>query len=119
VSKGEGRVIASPSMSDDLKFKNPISCRVSAHSGSRKTSFCIRLLQNLDALRTEREFGGCIILCYFEKTAVLSCQKLPSKTTYHEGVPDKFGEEGCKSCLVILDNLLNDAYSKQVCNVFT
>jgi len=76
-----------------------------------------RVLQNLDALCTEREFGGGIIWCYSEKTAVPKSKQLPSNTTYQEGVPEIFGD--CKPRLVILDDLLNDVYSKQVCDLFT
>ena len=59
---------------DDVKFKHPFSSILIGPSGSRKTSLCIRLLQNLDDLCTEREFGGGIIFCYREKTAVSSLQ---------------------------------------------
>jgi len=105
-------------MSDDLKLKHPFSCIVSGPSGSGKTFFCIRLLQNFDVLCTEREFGGGIIWCYSGKTAVPSRQQLPSNTTYYKGVPENFGSGG-KTCLVIIDDLLNDVYSKQVCDLFT
>jgi len=48
---------------------------------------------------------------------------LPLNTTYHEGVPENFGGGGGggggKSCLVIIDDLLKDVYSKQVCDLFT
>jgi len=47
-----------------------ISCLVSCPSGSGKSSFCIRFLQNLDALCSERNFEGGVIWCYSEKTAV-------------------------------------------------
>jgi len=40
-------------------------------------------------------------------------------TTYHEGVRVNFGEGGGKPCFVILDDLLNEVYSKQVCDLFT
>ena len=95
---------------------------MSGPSGSGKTSFCIRLLQNLAALCTEREFGGGKIWCYSETTAFHLGQHLPSNTTCHEGVAENFGGGGggCgKRCLVILDYLLNDVYSKQVCDLFT
>jgi len=44
---------------------------------------------------------------------------LPSSATYHEGVPENFGGAGGdRPRLVILDDLLNDVYSKQVCDCF-
>jgi len=103
---------------DNIKFNHPFSGIVSGPSKSGKTSFCIRLLQNLDALCTEREIGGGIIWCYSEKTAVPERQQLPSNTIYHEGVPENFVGGSGKPRLVILDDLLNDIYSKQVCSMF-
>jgi len=55
---------------DDLEYKHAFSCLVSGSSKSGKTSFCIRLLQNLAGLCTDREFVGGIVWCYSEKTAV-------------------------------------------------
>jgi len=46
----ESRVTARPSMGDDLKFKHRFSCLVSRPSGSDKSSFYIRFLQNLEEL---------------------------------------------------------------------
>jgi len=91
---------------------------VCGSSKSGKTSFCIRLLENLDAPCTEREFGGGIIWCYSEKPAVPQRQQLPSNITYHEGVPENVAGDG-EPCLVIPDDLLNDVNSKQVCDMIT
>jgi len=105
---------------DDLKFRHPFLCIVSGRSKSGKTSFCIRLLQNLDALCSERELDGGIVWCNSEETAVPKRQQLPTNTTYDEGVPEKFYDGvGGKPRLVILDDLLHDVYSKQVCTLFT
>ena len=90
---------------------------MSGPRGSGKASFYLRLLQKLAAICTEREFGGGIVWCYSEKTAVPKRRLLPSNITYQEGVPEKFG--GDKPRLVILDDLLNDVYSKQVGYLFT
>ena len=90
---------------DDLKFKYPFSCTVIGPIGSGKTSFCIRLLHNLDSPCTEREFSSGIIWCYNEKNAVPKRRQLPSHTTYHESVPENFDGGGGKPCLVILDDL--------------
>jgi len=74
-------------MSDgDLKFKHRFSCLVDVTSGSGKMTFCILLLQRLDPLCNEREFGCGIIWCYSEYTAVPKSQRLPANTIYHEGV---------------------------------
>jgi len=102
----------------DLKFKHSFPCILSGPSKSDKTSFCLRLLQKLESLCTESEFGGGIIWCYSEKTAAPKSEQLPSNTTYHEGVPEKF-VGGSNPRLVILDDLLNHVYSKQVWDMFT
>jgi len=108
-------------MSDDLKFKHPFTCILSGPSSSGKSSFCIRFLQNLDALCTERDFDGGVIWCYSEKTAVPSPTILPKKKNirFNEGVPADFDNARDRPCLVILDDLLNDVYSKQVCDLYT
>jgi len=108
-------------MSDDLKFKHPFTCIISGPSGSGKSSFCVRFLQNLDALCTERDFHGGVIWCYSENTAVPSPTELPKKSDVHfnEGVPKDFQNARGRPCLVILDDLLIDVNSKQVCDLFT
>jgi len=108
-------------MSDDPIFKHPFSFIMSGTSGSSKTSFCIHLLQNLDALCTGREFASGIIWCLSEKTAVPERQQFRCKNVkYNEGVPESFGGGGGgKPCLVMLGDMLNDVYSKQLCDLFT
>jgi len=80
------------SRSDDLKLKDPFTCILSGPSSSGKSSFCIRFLQNLDALCTERDVDGGVIWCYSEKTAVPSPAVLPKKRDirFNEGVPADF-----------------------------
>ena len=83
-------------------------------------AFCVRFLQNLDALCTERDFDGGVIRCYSEKTAVPSPIELPKRDVYfNKGVPTDFENARGRPCLVILDDLLNDVYSTQVCDLFT
>jgi hypothetical protein len=61
---GRGSVIKDCSCSEqDLKFKHPFTCIISRPTGSGKSSFCIRLLQNLDALSTGPDFRGGIVWC--------------------------------------------------------
>jgi len=107
-------------MSDCLNCKHSFTCIISGPSGCGKSSFCVRFLQNLDALCTERYFDGGVIWCYSEKTAVPSPIQLPkSDVHFNEGVPTDFENARGRPCLVILDDLLNDVYSKQVCDLFT
>ena len=54
--------------------------------------------------------------CYGKKRAVLS--HLPINIRIHEGVPEDFGITNGEPSLVILDDLLTDLYSKQVCELF-
>ena len=112
-------IITCLSMSNGLKFKHPFTCISSGPSVSGKSSFCKRFLQNLDALCRERDFDGCVIWCHSEKTAVLSPTVLPRNIRINEGVQADFDNARGRPCLVILDDLLNDVYSKHVCDLFT
>ena len=80
-----------------------------------KSSFCIRFLQNTDALCTERKIGDGIVWCYGEKSAVPSRQHLPANISFNDGVPDDFGKAHEEPCVVILNDLLKGVYSNQVC----
>jgi len=70
---------------------------------------------------TERNFDGGVIWCYSEKTAVPNQQLavLKKKIRYNDGVPSGFENVYGRTCIIILDDLLNDAYSKEVCDLFT
>ncbi len=105
-------------MCEDLCFKHPFICIISGPSGSGKSSFCIKLLQNLMSLCTETGFDGGILWCYGESNAVLSVD-VGRRIKFHEVVPDNFANAANKPCLIILDDLLNEVYSKDVCHFFT
>ena len=102
-------------MSDYLKFRHAFPCIMCRPSGSGKSSFCIRFLQNLDYLFNEGTFAGEIVWCYGEKSAVLSVHQLPANVSFNDGVPEDFVSGNGEPCFVILEDLLNDVYSKQVC----
>jgi len=59
------------------------------------------------------------VWCYGEKSAVPSRQQVPANVRYNEGVSEDFVSVNGEPCLVILDDLLTDVYSKQVCELFT
>jgi hypothetical protein len=106
---------------EDIKFKHPFTCIVSGPTGAGKSSFCIRLLQNLKTVCTEPDFKGGIVWCYSEKTAVPreELAKLRNKITYCDGMPGEFGDARGLPTLIILDDLINEAYCQDVCNLFT
>jgi len=60
-----------------------------------------------------------IVLCYSGIIAV-PYQQLAGKkhVRFHEGVPAHFNKSEEKPCLVLLDDLLNNSYSKYVCDLF-
>jgi len=104
-----------PSMGDDLKFKHPFSCLLSGSIGCGKTSFCIRFLQNLKTLPWPISVSGSPV----EISAIPYRQVAGTKHVCFHGVPAEFNNIGEKPCLIILGDLLNTAYSKDVCDLFT
>ena len=90
-------------MCEDLRFKHLFTCIINGTSGSGKSSFCIKLLQNLGSLSTETNFNGGILWCYGESNAVPSVDVV-RKLQFHEGVPDNLANDGNKPCLIILDD---------------
>jgi len=56
-----------------------------------------------------------------ESSGAIPYQQLAGKehVRFHEGVPADFNNGGEKPCLIILADVLNDAYSKDVCDLFT
>jgi hypothetical protein len=102
----------------NLQFKETFTCIISGPRGSVKSSICIRLLQHLDTLCTEQDFRGGIMWCHSENSAVPT-HEFGNKIRYHEGVPTEFAKAaGCLPGLIILDVLKNEAYSREVCDLF-
>jgi len=61
-----------------------------------------------------------LIWCYSEKTGDPLPTVLPERNVIlNEGVTADFENARGSPCLVIHDDLLNDVYSKQVCDLFT
>jgi len=107
-------------MSCDLKFKYPFTCILSGRSSSVISSFCVRFLQLRDALCTERDFDDGVIWYHSEETAVPSPTVVPKRNIlFKDSVPEDFDNTLSRPCHVILDDLLNDAYSKQVRDLYT
>ena len=108
-------------MNEHIRFKHPFTCIVAGPTGAGKTSFAIKLLLNLDSQCTESKFSRGIIWCYSEVTAVPreKLNKLGRPIHYQEGLPEKFGNAQGAPSLIIRDDLLNQVYSKDVCDWFT
>jgi ABC-type dipeptide/oligopeptide/nickel transport system ATPase subunit len=107
-------------MSYDLRFKHPFSCIIAGPSGSGKSSFCIKLLQNLESLFTKPSSEGGILWCYGEKNAVHSIQFVSgNRIQFHERVLKNFENSESLLSLITLDDLLNEVYSEEVCHFFT
>jgi ABC-type phosphate transport system ATPase subunit len=101
-------------MSSNMRFKPPFTCIIGGPTGSGKSTFCIRFLQNLDTLCTEPDFPGGIFWCYSEQSAVPRQQltALKKKVDSILKTPKVYR-------VSVLDDLLNEAYSRAVCDLFT
>ena len=104
-----------------IRFKHPFTYIVSGPTGSGKTSFCLKLLQNLEKLCTESKFEGGIMWCYSVATAVLreKLNKFGRNIQYQAGLAEHFGNARGEPSLIILDDLLNQVYGREVCDLFT
>jgi hypothetical protein len=68
---------------------------------------------------SESGFSGGIIWCYCEKRAVPYDQldEFGKNVQYLEGLPENFGKGKGNRSHIILDDLLNQVYSKDVCDM--
>jgi len=108
-------------MASDIRCKHPFTCITGGSTGSGKSTFCTRFLQNLDTLCTESDFPGGIIWCYNEQSSVPQQQlsALNKNVQIHEGLPENFENAQGLPCLFILDDLLNEVFSRAVCDLFS
>ena len=105
-----------------LRFKHHFTCIRAGPNSFGKSTFCISFLQIINTLSTEQQFKRGIICCYSKKTAVPHKQlsELNKNVQYHKGVPRyNFANAQGEPCLIILDDLLTEVYSEDVCVLFT
>jgi hypothetical protein len=104
-------------------FEHPFTLNISGPTGSDKSSFSIKLLQNLDSGCTERDFDGGVLWCYREKNAGPAPQvaRLRKKIIYHEYVPDDnfYTHSQGRPILLLLDDFLQSVYINHVSVLFT
>lgn len=101
------------------QFKHPFTMIVAGPSGSGKTTFTTTLLENLIVYvhpRIQR-----IIWCYAESNAIPERVKTQLNTpiSFHQGIPEKFENPLNVPTLIILDDLMQEANSTRVCELFT
>jgi hypothetical protein len=109
-------------MADDIRFKHPFTFIIGGPTGSGKSTFCIRFIQHLDTLCTEPECPRGIVWCYSEQSAVPHKPLKALKkwnVQIHEGVHANFENLNGLPCFFVLDDVLNEAYSRAVCDLFT
>jgi hypothetical protein len=71
---------------------------------------------------TKPDFPGGIIWCYSEQSAVPQQQLASLKkknVQVRDGLPENFENAQALPCLFILDDLLNEVFSRAVCDLFT
>jgi len=108
-------------MANEIRFKHPFTCVIGGPTGPWMSTFCIRFLQNLGTLCTEPDFPRGVIWCYSEQSAVPQQQltSLWKNIQVCEGMPENFENSRGLPCLFILDDLLNELFSRAVCDLFT
>jgi len=101
-----------------LNIRLPV---IGGPTGSGKSTFCIRFLQKLDTLCTKPDIPGGIIWCYSELNSVPQQQlaALKENVQVHKGLPENFENAHGLPCLFILDDILNEVFSRAVCDLFT
>jgi len=70
-------------------FKHPFICMIIGPTGCGKTSFCVRLIANLDKLCAVSDFHD-IVCCFSEDSAIPGEQLAGTgrRIIYHKGIPD-------------------------------
>ena len=100
-------------------FKHLFRFILSWPSGCGKTVICHRLLKNLNDLCTVPNFAE-VICCYSENSAVpkRKLAKQGNKIRFHHDVPE-FSNEWGRPRVLILDVLISEVNSKDMCDLFT
>jgi len=107
-------------IASDIRFLTSVYLIIGGPTGSGKITFCIRFLQNLDTPCTEPDFPGVIIWCYSEQSAMPQQQLAALRINVQfTRLYTKILKTQCLPCLFILDDLLNEVFSRAVCDLFT
>jgi GTPase SAR1 family protein len=97
----------------DVRLKHPFTCAVAGPTGCGKTLFVFRLIRH--ASQVIDPPSQKIVYCYGEFQPLFS--EFPD-VEFQEGLPDVGRFDGRFRCLLILDDLMNEA-NQNVCDWFT
>lgn len=92
-------------------IRTPFTIMISGPSGCGKTTFVLNLLNSL------KKFDK-IIWCNAERNAIPKCVYNDNNIEVIRNIPDNFDNVPCNT-LIILDDLMLEAYNKNVCELFT
>lgn len=94
-----------------LFINEPFTMMIAGPSGCGKTSFVIKLLNHLIKYKH-------IVWCNAERKAIPDSIINSNNITIHDNLPESFDNLE-SNCLIILDDLMTEAYNKNVCELFT
>lgn len=105
-----------------IQFYWPFTLICSGASCSGKTFFTIELINNLNSIVSVNVAK--IIWCYAESCSLTSIQnrivkEQMQKIQFVKGIPNEFENEENEPILVVLDDLMMEANSARICELFT
>jgi GTPase SAR1 family protein len=95
------------------QFTHPFTLILSGPSGSGKSTFLVKMLKNLKHLVNPSIKR--VTWCYSEHNSI---PKL-TNVDFYKGIPDTFENPENEEILLILDDLMMDAYNNKICELFT
>jgi len=104
-------------MSQFTQFRAPLTACVSGPSKSGKTQWILKFLQHLDVL-VDHQFKS-IVWCYGEEGGVPDEISNNSLIIKHRGIPTEESGLLTENSLIILDDLMGEAYNQNISDLYT
>lgn len=99
------------------KLQHPFSMIIAGPSGCGKSTFTLNLLNNIEDIITP--LIEKVVWCHAENNAIPESLKNKNNIEFYNGIPDNFDNRENKPMLIILDDLMMDAFNAKVCELFT